>query len=39
MRDYTPMIYFKVNLMDDGQPYDNKFIYTKEISVHSYGFA
>lgn len=33
------MVYFKVNLMDNGQGYDDKFIYAKELSVKNYGFA
>ena len=25
--------------MDDGESYDNKFVYTKEMTVQNYGFA
>ena len=35
----SPVVYFKVNLMDNGQGYDDKFIYAKELSVKNYGFA
>ena len=39
MYENCPVIYFKINMMDDGESYDNKFVYTKELNVQSYGFA
>lgn len=39
MYDNNPILHFKINLMDDGNNYNNKFVYTKEININNYGFA